>query len=100
MFNVLYVSTLLLLVCACGSVDAGRFSTAEGSECVWFEKEYESHTRGIVLICNCQGAEGLVNYTCEYKGDLKECQTYHRKSHVFWEQLVQFFRSEYSSIAR
>lgn len=86
--------SLLLVVALGGEVNTGNFKTAEDSECSWFEKRYGGDVRGFALSCECPGEHAKVSYSCEYKGDLEECRSYHKRPADFWKQLVKYFSCE------
>ena len=104
-----HVAVALVVACLCDKVNAGKFTTAEGSECIWMECKYNDTTkddqvdvkdksvptvRGFLFFCKCRGEEGFIDYVCEYVGDMKKCPPYRRQSTVFWDQLVRYFSSE------
>ena len=104
-----HVAVALMIACLCDNVNAGKFTTAEGSECVWMERKYNDTTkdddqvvkkstvpmiRGFFFFCKCQGQNSQIDYVCEYVGDMKDCPSYRRQSTVFWDQLINYFSSE------
>lgn len=105
-----HVAVALMMACLYDNVNAGKFTTAEGSECVWMERKYNETLkddqvvndqsapmiRGFFFFCKCTGEQEEIDYVCEYVGDMKNCPPYRRQSTVFWDQLIKYFSSEFS----
>ena len=68
----------------------GHFETADGSRCTWFELRKSSTKNTFTTACMCKDQKGKSqSYTCQYEGDVQDCQGYQESPIDFYELMIE-----------
>ena len=68
----------------------GHFETADGSRCTWFELRKSPTKNTFTTACMCKDQKGKTqSYTCQYEGDVQDCQGYQQSPVEFYELMIE-----------
>ena len=68
----------------------GHFETADGSRCTWFELRKSPTKNTFTTACMCKDQKGKTqSYTCQYEGDVQDCQGYQQSPVDFYELMIE-----------
>lgn len=68
----------------------GHFETPDGSRCTWFELRKSSTSNTFTTACMCKDQNGKTQgYTCQYEGDVQDCQGYQQSPVDFYEFMIE-----------
>lgn len=69
---------------------SGSFTTAEGSECTWFDLRVSRSKGAIGAVCTCSDQSGRTQgYGCQYSGELYDCQYYQENKSLVLNDIVK-----------